>query len=52
MKQILKNESVAQALLHEIAPGLRTVGYWLGESISYIIDEVVDFITDEDEKYE
>lgn len=48
MKQILQNESVAQALLHEITPGLCSVGYWLGETISDVIDEVVDFITDEE----
>lgn len=48
MKQILQNESVVQALLQEITPGLRTVGCWLGETISDVIDEVVDFITDEE----
>ena len=52
MKQILKNESVVQALLQELAPELRAVGYWLGEAISDTIDEVVDFLTNEDEKYE
>lgn len=52
MKQILHNESVAQILLHEITPGLRTIGYWLGETIGYAIDEVVDFITDEEQAYE
>ena len=48
MKQILQNESVAQALLQEITPGLRIVGCWFGETISDVIDEVVDFITDEE----
>jgi hypothetical protein len=43
---------VAQALLHEITPGLHTVGYWLGETIGDVIDEVVDFITDEEKEYE
>lgn len=52
MKQLLQNESVAQALLQEITPGLRTVGCWLGETISDVIDEVVDFITDEAKEYE
>lgn len=48
MKQILQNESMEQALLQEVTPGLRTVGCWLGETISDVIDEVVDFITDEE----
>ena len=52
MKQVLKNESMVQALLQELTPKLRTVGYWLGEVISDTIDEVVDFITNEDKKYE
>ena len=52
MKQILQNESMVQALLQEVTPGLRTVGCWLGETISDVIDEVVDFITDEERKYE
>lgn len=49
MKQILQNESMLQGLLQEIAPGLRSIGNWLGEGISYAIDELVDFITDKDE---
>ena len=48
MKQILQNESMVQALLQEVTPGLRTVSCWLGETISDVIDEVVDFITDEE----
>ena len=48
MKQILQNEGVIQTLLQEITPGLRTVGCWLGEIISDVIDKVVDFITDEE----
>ena len=52
MKQILQNESMVQALLQEISPGLRTVGHWLGETIGDVIDEVVDFITDEEKEYE
>lgn len=48
MKQILQNESMVQALLQEVTPGLRTVGCWLGETISDVIGEVVDFITDEE----
>lgn len=52
MKQILQNESVVQALLNEITPGLRTIGDWLGETIGDVIDEVVDFITNEEQEYE
>ena len=48
MKQILQNEGVIQTLLQEVTPGLRTVGCWLGETISDVIGEVVDFITDEE----
>ena len=48
MKQILQNEGVIQTLLQEITPGMRTVGCWLGEIISDVIDKVVDFITDEE----
>lgn len=48
MKQILQNEGVIQTLLQEITPGLRTVGCWLGEIISDVIGEVVDFITDKE----
>jgi hypothetical protein len=39
---------MGQTLLQEITPGLRTVGCWLGEIINDVIDEVVDFITDEE----
>ena len=49
MKEILKNESVVQVLLQEFTPGLRAIGYWLGETIGNAIDEVVDFITNKDE---
>lgn len=48
MKQILQNESMVHTILQEITPGLRTVGCWLGETISDVIGEVVDFITDEE----
>jgi hypothetical protein len=49
MKEILKNESDVQELLQELTPGLRAIGYWLGETIGNAIDEVVDFITNKDE---